>query len=237
MSREPMQTPAPARSNQLPPQLMGLLIMVSISLVGIALTLLMVTSATAPETPPENNAAAVVGAGSASENTGITEVVPVEPIEDFTLTATNNEMARFSDFRGKWLLIYFGFTFCPDYCPATLLDFRQIKRDLGEDAAQIDFMMISVDGERDTPEVLDKYLALYDEDFIGLTGDADVVTPVVQQFGAQFQRRENPGSPYYTVDHTVSLFLVNPQGEWATLYAYGTDVSVIVEDLKAKIAS
>lgn len=182
----------------------------------------------------ETEVPAIVEEGG-DEFSGITEVEPAEPIEDFTLNSTNGDPVNLSDYRGKWVLIYFGFTFCPDFCPATLLDFKQVKETLGEDADQVEFMMISVDGERDTPEVLSTYLQRYDESFVGLTGMPEEVQPVAQEFGVHFEKRENPGSEYYTVDHTISVFLVNPEGEWTTLYTHGTDPTMIAEDIQSKL--
>jgi protein SCO1 len=179
------------------------------------------------------DAPAIVEGGT--EYTGITEVQPVEPIEDFTLTSTTGEPVNFSDYRGKWVLIYFGFTFCPDFCPTTLLDFKQVKEALGDNADQVEFVMISVDGERDTPEVLSTYLGRYDETFVGLTGTSEEVQPATQEFGVHFEKRENPDSQFYTVDHTVSVFLVNPEGEWTTIYQHGTDPVMMAEDIQSKL--
>jgi protein SCO1 len=200
-------------------------------LVFSALSLLAVIVLTRSQTT--HDAPAIVE--NPSEESGITEVDPVEPIEDFTLTSTESKPVKFSDYRGKWVLLYFGFTYCPDFCPTTLLDFKQIKSELGEDANKVAFMMISVDGERDTPEALSSYLQRYDPEFIGLTGTSEEVRPAAAEFGAHFEKRENPGSEYYTVDHTVSIFLINPEGEWTTLYAHGTDPAMVAEDIKSKL--
>lgn len=211
-----------------------LLVGVSLSLAAtFAVIVVLLLTQQSNGTSQQENAVAIFD--SETEYTGITDLEPAEPIADFTLTNTAGEPVEFADFQGKWVMLYFGFTFCPDFCPATLLNFKQIKSELGEDAENVTFMMISVDGERDTPEALLDYLERYDPEFVGLTGTEDELTPVVSEFGAQFQKRENPGSEYYTVDHTVSIFLINPQGEWTTLYSYGTEVETIVEDLKGKL--
>ncbi|MCG8350106.1 MAG: SCO family protein, partial [Chloroflexales bacterium] len=100
---------------------------------------------------------------------------PIEPprqLTDFSLPGSTGETLSLSDLRGKMVLVYFGYTFCPDFCPMTLADFARIKQELGAQADQVVFMMISVDAERDTPEVLARYMSAFDEDFIGLTGDA-----------------------------------------------------------------
>jgi protein SCO1 len=181
----------------------------------------------------ETDLPAIVEGGT--EYTGITEVQPAEPIEDFKLTSTTGEPVNFSDYRGKWVLLYFGFTFCPDFCPTTLLDFKQVKEALGDNAHQVEFMMISVDGERDTPEALSTYLGRYDETFVGLTGTPEDVQPAADEFGVHFEKRENPDSEFYTVDHTISVFLVNPEGEWTTLYQHGTDPVMMAEDIQSKL--
>ncbi|MCU0496546.1 MAG: SCO family protein [Anaerolineae bacterium] len=165
---------------------------------------------------------------------GVTRLDPT-PITDVTLTDTNGQTMAFSAYQGRYVLTFFGFTHCPDVCPITMSDFRQVKQLLGEHSENVTFLMISVDGERDTPAVLDRFVKRFDPSFIGLTGTEAVIRPFALQFGAEFTLNKSPGAANYTVDHTASSFLVDPQGNLVAKYLYGIDPQVIVDDLVARL--
>jgi protein SCO1/2 len=219
---------SPKSENRVSPVLIVITFFTLLALVAI-ITMTVINNQ--PNTATVNDLAIVEGGLT---DDGITEVNPPRPIADFTLTSTTNQPANFSDSAGTWRVIYFGFTNCPDFCPTTLLDFEQIKTGLGEQANNVTFMMISVDGERDTPEALGTYLARFDAAFVGLTGAATEIQVAADEFGVYFGKVDNPESDFYTVDHTVSTFLVNPVGEFVALYSFGTDVQTIIEDLQAR---
>lgn len=219
---------APGSKSQVSPVLLVITFFTLLAVVALVVAALVNNQ----PTTNQGNGLAIVEGGTSDD--GITEVDPPKPIADFTLTSTSGQPAKLSDSAGNWRVIYFGFTNCPDFCPTTLLDFERIKADLGEDAAKVTFMMISVDGERDTPEVLGTYLARFDEDFVGLTGSANEVQIPAGEFGVYFGKVDNPQSDFYTVDHTVSTFLVNPDGDFVALYSYGIDPQIVAEDLKAR---
>ncbi|HEX2619413.1 MAG TPA: SCO family protein [Phototrophicaceae bacterium] len=167
---------------------------------------------------------------------GITDIDPPKPLDDFTLTSTAGEKVKFSNYDDHWRIIYFGYTNCPDFCPSTLTDFKRVKDELGDQADRVTFMMISVDGERDTPAELATYLGKFDSDFVGLTGTKEEVIPATKTFGVFFEKHDNTDTEHYAVDHTVSIFVVNPTGEMVALYAYGTDVQTIIDDLKSRLS-
>lgn len=178
------------------------------------------------------NAAAIVD--PAQQSTGVSEVEP-RALSDIKLTASNGESLSLTDFDGKYVVLYFGYTYCPDFCPTTLTDFRLTKRELGTDAENIQFVMVSVDPERDTPQILADYMQRFDPTFIGLTGDIETLRQVSDEFGAFFQIAEDVGTDRYRVDHTATKFLIDPEGRWVAQYAYGTPIDVMVTDLKARI--
>jgi protein SCO1 len=175
------------------------------------------------------------------QNTSVSGVTILEPpteLGDFTLTANNGEPLSLSNLEGQLALVYFGYTYCPDACPATLLDFRRIKQSLDDRAAEVTFVFISVDGERDTPELLNTYLARYDPEFIGLTGDEDAVREIANEYHVFFERRESATSAaHYLVDHTASRFLIDQEGRLARIYSAMTDASVIAEDILDLLSS
>lgn len=164
---------------------------------------------------------------------GVVNIDPGIPIPDFTLINQFGEFARLSDFQGKFTVVFFGYTHCPDVCPVTLAQMRRVQEMLGEDAAQVNFVFISVDGERDTPERLLQYLANFRGNFIGLTGEEDTVRTIIGAFNGVFEIN-NPGGMLenYTVDHTASTFLLDKKGNWRRTYAYNTSPEIIVPDIQ-----
>lgn len=177
------------------------------------------------------NEAAIVLEG-VDPNAG-TVIDPPTELQDFTFTANTGDPLSLSDLRGSYVLIYFGYTHCPDVCPLTLLDFRRIKRDLGDVAEGVEFVLISVDGERDTPEFLDRYIARYDSSFIGLSGDDRELERIAPDYNLFYERRENVASQAgYLVDHTSSKFLVDPDGHLIRIYSFTVDAEVITGDLR-----
>ncbi|HEX2908545.1 MAG TPA: SCO family protein [Phototrophicaceae bacterium] len=168
----------------------------------------------------------------------ITVISPPQAMTDFTLTNQAGETVHLSDFKGKLVVLAFGYTHCPDVCPITLARFKQIKAQLKEQAEEVEFVWISVDGARDTPEHIRQYLNNFDPEFNGLTSDSETVRGIIGEYGGIFElnnagglRKEN-----YTVDHTASHFLLDTEGRWIRTYAYGSEIATIVADLKKLLA-
>jgi protein SCO1/2 len=169
---------------------------------------------------------------------GITALVPPEPIPDFTLTNNLGEEARQSDFAGRYAVFFFGFTNCPDFCPLTLANYAQVKRLMGAAGDAVSFVFVSVDGERDTPEVLNRYVPRFDPSFIGLTGSEEAVRALGVPFGLQFTlNKESPDDMEYSVDHSTLGYVVDPQGQLNTLISYNTDPQVIADYLTMLVNS
>lgn len=164
------------------------------------------------------------------------EGTPIEPprqLSDFTLTNQDGQAMSLSDLRGKWVVLYFGYTYCPDICPTTLADLVHAKRDLGELANNVAFVMVSVDGERDTPEVLKNYLANFDMDFLGLMGDARTLRKLAPDYGLYFEKRQVEGtSAAYFMDHSAATYLIDPEGRLQMIYGYGIPSEVVSRDLR-----
>ncbi len=164
---------------------------------------------------------------------GVRPLDPPVALPNFSLIDQTGNPYGLEDFLDHWTVVSFGFVNCPDVCPITLANFTLVKRALGEKAEQVTFMFVSVDGARDTPEVLGKHLALFDPAFVGLTGDDNAVRPMTQAFGVRYEIVKPEGTEAdYLVNHTASAFLVNPKGELQRIYSYGTDPEVIAADLR-----
>ena len=158
---------------------------------------------------------------------------PPTPASDFTLTTQEGETYQLSSRQGQVVLLFFGYTFCPDVCPTTLAEFKRIHDALGKDAAQVDFVFITVDPERDTPARLKERLQIFDPSFIGLTGDPDTLARVWQAYGIYQEKVEAEGSAAgYLMNHTSSTLLVDPAGNLRLAYSFGTPYEDIVHDIR-----
>lgn len=186
---------------------------------------------------------------TASTDTGAaviegTAFVPIEPIDpphtlsDFTLTDQHGQPASLSDLKGKTVLLFFGYTHCPDFCPTTLFTFKQIKKALADKADQVAFVFISIDGERDTPEAIASYVDGFDPSFIGLTGDDATLTRLGTDYDLYFSKRADASgsTENYLMDHTSNVFLINPEGQLVALYLYGADAATITADLQTRLS-
>lgn len=152
--------------------------------------------------------------------------------EDFTLPTSTGESMSLSDFRGKYVALFFGYTFCPDVCPTTLSDLQQMLKGLGADqASEVQVLMVSVDPERDTPEQLATYLDFFDPAFIGMTGTVADIQPIASQFGIFFERQEGSENTNYLVDHTSAITVIDPEGRVRIIFPYGVKGSEMATDL------
>jgi protein SCO1/2 len=144
-------------------------------------------------------------------------------IADAELTDQDGKPFKISDLQGRVAFVFFGFTHCPDVCPMAMNSFRQLERSGLVDNEQTAYVLISVDGERDTPEAMTKFLATYSPDFIGLTGDPRDVKPIAKQFSvAFFKGNESPDK--YQVSHSPQAFVLDRSGQLrAELYSASTE--------------
>ena len=145
-------------------------------------------------------------------------IEPARTITDFTLIDNEGNDFPFKKFEGKWNVLLFGFTFCPDICPITMKQLAEVKEKLGDKSKKVRFYLASVDPIRDTPEKMDIYLNNFDEEFIGLTGAIDKIYTFATQVNVPFSPVVESDDPFYTVDHTGSLVLIDPQGNFAGFF-------------------
>lgn len=158
-----------------------------------------------------------------------------ELAQNFTLTGANNTEVSLSDYRGKLIILYFGYTFCPDVCPATLSSVSKAMKLLGSKADKVQFIMISVDPERDTPDRLAEYVAHFDPTFIGVTGDPDKLAQIAALYGIYFQKHEGTAATGYLVDHTATMMVIDQDGYLKLVLPFGISPEDIASDLKRVI--
>lgn len=156
-----------------------------------------------------------------------------DPAPDFTLTGRDGQRVSLSDFRDRLVVLYFGYTFCPDVCPATLTELAGALRMIGKKADQVQVIMISVDPERDTPDRTAEYVSKFNPSFVGLSGDPDEIAQVAALYGIFYEKKSGESPEKYTVDHTASLMVIDPKGHLKLVIPFGVRPSDIAEDLDA----
>lgn len=176
---------------------------------------------------------------------------PPAPAPDFALIDHNRQPAHLSDYRGQPVLLYFGFVNCPDECPATLATWKKVRAMLDADAQQVRFLFITVDPGRDTPERLKEYLAVFNPDFVGLTGSPEDIEAVARAYAAYFVEvpitrtapataevhGHNPSAEIteaaddYLIDHTTLIHLIDRAGNLIRAYLYDAAAEDIAADI------
>jgi protein SCO1/2 len=154
------------------------------------------------------------------------------PVADFTLRAQGEKPVNLHDFRGKVVLLYFGYTHCPDMCPTTLAEVKYALSQLEEQANDVQMIMVSVDPERDTPELLADYVQRFDPRFLGVTGTLDELKDTASAFGISFYKEEGSTATGYLVAHSTQLIVVDRDGRVRLLFPFGIRGEEIAADLR-----
>ena len=152
--------------------------------------------------------------------------------DDFRLIDHSGKPRSLADFRGKVVVMCFGFTHCPDVCPTTLSDMRRVVQKLGKDAERIQVLFVTVDPKRDTQELLAKYVPAFNPTFLGLYGDEAATNKVAKDFKIVHQIEKGKTPESYTVAHTAASLVFDPQGRLRLFISYGMDVDKTAADIK-----
>jgi protein SCO1/2 len=150
----------------------------------------------------------------------------------FELPDASGKLRTLADFKGQVVVVFFGFTHCPDVCPSTMAELAEVKRQLGPDGEKLRAVFITVDPERDTPQVLGPYVSAFDPAFVALRGTPEQTREVAKSFKVHFQQTpgSTPGS--YTVDHTAGSFVFDPQGRVRLFVRYGSGADALLHDIR-----
>ena len=151
---------------------------------------------------------------------------------DFRLADADGRTRSLADFRGKVVVLAFGYTHCPDVCPTTLADFAAAVKRLGPEASRVQVLFVTVDPQRDTPQLLKQYVPAFDPSFMGLRGDDAATTKVTRDFRIYVNRNDKAGSTGYTVDHAAQSFVFDPSGRLRLVIGYGMEPEKIAKDLR-----
>jgi protein SCO1/2 len=155
----------------------------------------------------------------------------------FNLQSSQGDRYVLDQHRGKYVILFFGYTYCPDICPTTLYMLKEVKQQLGKKADRLEVVFITVDPERDSQEKLATYLGVFDKSFYGLTGSESELETVWSDYGVYRQKSEPVGSNAYLVDHSTRLYLIDQKGNLRLTYPVDVLVSDLVSDIKYLVKS
>lgn len=176
--------------------------------------------------------ALVIGESSAHAASAVTIGGP------FTLSTPDGTTVTDRTYRGKWLLVYFGYTFCPNSCPTMLLDIAAALSELGPDAAKVQPLFITIDPQRDTPQVMQQYTQSFDQRILGLTGTSEQIAAAAQAYGAYYVRyNTGPGVNDYVMDHSTYLYIMDPEGKFVRAFHDDTSSQSIANVLRRLLES
>lgn len=167
---------------------------------------------------------------------GNTDISEADYARDFALTDHNGKPRTMADFRGKAVVIFFGYTQCPDVCPTTMTGMAEAMKLLGADAAKVQVLFVTVDPERDTRELLAQYVPVFNPSFLGLYGDPQTIAKTAQDFRVFYKKQPGSTPTTYTVDHTAGSYVYDPQGRLRLYVKHGEKPEVIAKDLKLLVA-
>jgi len=150
---------------------------------------------------------------------------------DLRLADHHGKLRSLADFRGKLVVVTFGYTHCPDVCPTTLAGLASALKQMGNDASQVQVLFVTVDPRRDSPELLRQYVPAFHPDFLGLHGDEAAIARVTKDFHVYASVREGKTPGSYTVDHSGQIFVLDREGKMRLLFAPGTAPAAMAADL------
>ena len=156
---------------------------------------------------------------------------PAQPAPEIALTRADGQLFRLSAEKGKPVFLFFGYTSCPDVCPTTMAEMRQVRQKVGAKANQFDVVFVTVDPDRDTPEKVQKYVSIFDPEFIGLSGSTDELQPVWADYGVYREIDKSTSSTDYSVTHSSLLYLIDQEGNLRLSYSFGTPPEDIAHDV------
>lgn len=161
-----------------------------------------------------------------------TDITGADYGQDFHLADHHGKPRSLADFRGRAVVLFFGYTHCPDVCPTTLSEAALAMKALGEDAKRVQVLLITLDPERDTREVLAQYVPAFHPDFLGLWGDSAATAKVARDFKVFYQKQPGGTPGGYTLDHSAGTFVFDPSGRLRLYFGYGKGGDALVHDLR-----
>ncbi len=169
-------------------------------------------------------------------NFASTDVTGIDYAKGFELTDHTGQKRTLADYRGKAVVVFFGFTHCPDVCPTTLAELAAVKKELGADGDKLQVLFITVDPERDTQQALADFVPAFDPGFVGLYGTPEQTAKLQQDYKLFVQKVKNKTGDSYNVDHTAGSYVYDPQGRIRLFMRSGQGPQAVLNDLKLILA-
>ena len=166
-----------------------------------------------------------------------TDITGATFARDFRLTDHNGQVRTLADFRGKVVAVFFGYIHCPDVCPTTLSDFAAALQQLGPQAEQVQVIFVTLDPERDTPDLLKQFVPAFNPGFLGMVTDAETLRQLAKEYKVVYQKTSVKATDDYLIDHSAGTYIYDPQGNLRLLMPYGSSPDVIAQDLKTLLAT
>ena len=190
--------------------------------------------------------ALALGAGAVLglQLTGCTEAKPTfnavdmtgaDYAKNFSLTDADGKVRTLADFKGKVVVLFFGFAQCPDVCPTTMLEMAQVKQQLGADGDKLQVLFVTVDPERDTPVVMKAYMNAFDPSFVALIPTPEQLAAMAKDYKAYYKKVEGKTPTSYSMDHSAASYIYDTEGRLRLYARYGAGVAPMVSDVKALI--
>jgi protein SCO1/2 len=167
----------------------------------------------------------------------LTDVTGASFGRELNLSGHDGKPRTLADFRGKVVVVFFGFVHCPDVCPTTLAELAAVAKELGAGAGRMQVLFVTVDPERDTPEVLRQYVPSFNPGFLGLHGDAEATARAAKEFKIFYQKQPQKGPGSYSVDHSAGTYIIDQQGRLRLYARYGTGAPALLHDIRILLAS
>lgn len=189
---------------------------------GAAVTLGLMGLSACKEAPPTFNAVDMTGA---------------EYAKNFSLADADGKVRTLDDFKGKVVVLFFGYAQCPDVCPTTMTEMAQVKQQLGKDGDKLQVLFVTVDPARDTPAVMKAYMAAFDPGFIALIPTPDQLIAMARDFKAYYKKVDGTTPTSYSMDHSAAQYIYDPQGRLRLYARYGVGIVPLVADIKILLKS
>ena len=177
------------------------------------------------------------GCGEAKPQFKAVDLTGADYAKDFRLPDASGQPRSLQDFRGKAVVVFFGYTQCPDVCPTTMAEIAQARQLLGPQGDKVQGVFITVDPERDTPEVLRAYMGNFDQSFVALRGTPEQTAALAKDFKLYYKKVEGKTPGSYTMDHSAASFVYDAQGRLRLYTRYGTGPQALADDLKLLLAA
>ena len=165
------------------------------------------------------------------------DITGADYAKNFSLTDAEGRVRTMADFKGKAVVLFFGYAQCPDVCPTTMSEMTQVKQQLGADGDKLQVLFVTVDPARDTPEVMKAYMGAFDPSFVALIPTPDQLAAMTKDFKVYYKKVDGKTPTSYSMDHSAASYIYDPQGRLRLYARYGAGVPAMVSDIKALLKS